>query len=162
MDVIGDVWAIFAVRYTVDNVEQNFVLNTQNSPSIYKVYFGGTLKNIWPNGVLCKICWTEKLIIDNKIKPDHAGGSTVGWVWRDLCHNFHYCFICACLLIFFDFLQSDWLQQRAAFYDILTVVQKCYFFTNRLEWKAKFWSWKPSKKFELVAQSILNNCIWLH
>ena len=36
--------------------------------------------------------------------------------------------ICACLLIFFDFLQSDWLQQRAAFYDILTVVQKCYFF----------------------------------
>ena len=27
-------------------------------------------------------------------------------------------------MIFFDFLQSDWLQQRAAFYDILTVVQK--------------------------------------
>jgi hypothetical protein len=27
-------------------------------------------------------------------------------------------------VIFFDFLQSDWLQQRAAFYDILTVVQK--------------------------------------
>ena len=27
----------------------------------------------------------------------------------------------------FYFLQSDWLQQRAAFYDILTVVQKCYF-----------------------------------
>ena len=26
-------------------------------------------------------------------------------------------------MIFFDFLQSDWLQQRAAFYDILTVVQ---------------------------------------
>ena len=39
----------------------------------------------------------------------------------------YYFFICACLLIFFDFLQSDWLQQRAAFYDILTVVQKCYF-----------------------------------
>ncbi len=32
----------------------------------------------------------------------------------------------------FYFLQSDWLQQRAAFYDILTVVQKCYFFkTNQ-------------------------------
>jgi hypothetical protein len=32
----------------------------------------------------------------------------------------------------FDFLQSDWLQQRAAFYDILTVVQKSYFLaTNR-------------------------------
>ena len=31
-------------------------------------------------------------------------------------------------MLFFDFLQSDWLQQRAAFYDILTVVQKCYFF----------------------------------
>jgi hypothetical protein len=27
----------------------------------------------------------------------------------------------------FDFLQSDWLQQRAAFYAILTVVQKSYF-----------------------------------
>ena len=39
-----------------------------------------------------------------------------------------YFFLCACLLIFFDFLQSDWLQQRAAFHDILTVVQKCYFF----------------------------------
>ena len=38
-----------------------------------------------------------------------------------------YFFICACLVIFFYFLQSDWLQQRAAFYDILTVVQKCYF-----------------------------------
>ena len=31
-------------------------------------------------------------------------------------------------VVFFYFLQSDWLQQRAAFYDILTVVQKCYFF----------------------------------
>ena len=45
-----------------------------------------------------------------------------------LGNNIFYFFICACLLIFFDFLQSDWLQQRAAFYDILTVVQKCYFF----------------------------------
>ena len=41
---------------------------------------------------------------------------------------FIYFFLCACLLIFFDFPQSDWLQQRTAFYDILTVVQKCYFF----------------------------------
>ena len=45
-------------------------------------------------------------------------------------NNYIYFFICACLLIFFDFLQSDWLQQRAAFYDILTVVQKCYFFNT--------------------------------
>jgi hypothetical protein len=33
-------------------------------------------------------------------------------------------------VIFFDFLQSDWLQQRATFYDILTekiLVQKSYF-----------------------------------
>jgi hypothetical protein len=30
----------------------------------------------------------------------------------------------------FDFLQSDWLQQRAAFYDILTVVQKNDFFAK--------------------------------
>ena len=29
--------------------------------------------------------------------------------------------------VFFDFLQSDWLQERAAFYDILTVVQKRFF-----------------------------------
>jgi hypothetical protein len=43
-----------------------------------------------------------------------------------------YFFIGACLVIFFDFLQSDWLQQRATFYDILTVVQKSYFLaTNR-------------------------------
>ncbi len=41
--------------------------------------------------------------------------------------NIIYFFICACLVIFFYFLQSHWLQQRAAFYDILTVVQKCYF-----------------------------------
>jgi hypothetical protein len=29
----------------------------------------------------------------------------------------------------FDFLQSDWLQQRAAFYDILSVVQIKELFT---------------------------------
>jgi hypothetical protein len=46
--------------------------------------------------------------------------------------NIHiYFFICACLVIFFDFLQSDWLQQRAAFYDIVTVVQKSYFFSDK-------------------------------
>ena len=45
----------------------------------------------------------------------------------------NYFFICACLVIIFDFLQSDWLQQRAAFYDILTVVQKCYFLANGQE-----------------------------
>jgi hypothetical protein len=43
--------------------------------------------------------------------------------------------ICACLVIFFYFLQSDWLQQRAAFYDILTVVQKSYFFAKTEEWR---------------------------
>ena len=41
--------------------------------------------------------------------------------------------VLACLVIFFDFLQSDWLQQRAAFYDILTVVQKCYILANGQE-----------------------------
>jgi hypothetical protein len=41
-------------------------------------------------------------------------------------------FIGACLVIFFDFLQSDWLQEWAAFYNLLTVVQNCYFLaTNR-------------------------------
>jgi hypothetical protein len=43
-----------------------------------------------------------------------------------------YFYIFACLVIFFYFLQSDWLQQRAAFYDILTVVQKCYFLATNL------------------------------
>ena len=46
---------------------------------------------------------------------------------RNICNLF---LICACLVIFFDFLQSDWLQQWAAFYDILSVVQKSYFFAN--------------------------------
>jgi hypothetical protein len=46
--------------------------------------------------------------------------------------NIHiYFFLCACLVIFFDFLQSDWLQQRAAFYDIVPVVQKSYFFSDK-------------------------------
>ena len=40
-------------------------------------------------------------------------------------------FYCACLVIFLDFLQSDWLQRRAAFYDILTAVQKCYFVATK-------------------------------
>ena len=61
-------------------------------------------------------------------RPETEGRGTL---LRQGENIFHYFFICACLLIFFDFLQSDWLQQRAAFYDILTVVQKCYFFTNR-------------------------------
>ena len=39
----------------------------------------------------------------------------------------------------FYFLQSDWLQQRAAFYDILTVVQKCYFVaTINIVYKVRF------------------------
>ena len=49
-------------------------------------------------------------------------------------YNIEYIYLFFYLFIpvdIFDFLQSDWLQQRAAFYDILTVVQKCYFFTNR-------------------------------
>ena len=45
-------------------------------------------------------------------------------------NNFSLFFICAYLLIFFYFPPSDWLQQRAAFYDILTAVQKCHFFAN--------------------------------
>ena len=48
-----------------------------------------------------------------------------------VCNITVYFFICACLVIFFDFLQSDWLEQRAAFYDILTVVQKCYFVATK-------------------------------
>jgi hypothetical protein len=47
-------------------------------------------------------------------------------------------------VIFFDFLQSDWLQQRAAFYDILTVVEKSYFQCFHLQGffpaARKYWS----------------------
>ena len=53
-------------------------------------------------------------------------------------NNFSYFFICACLLIFFDFLQSDWLQQRAAFYDILTAVQKCHFLPVSFVYRVAF------------------------
>jgi hypothetical protein len=43
-------------------------------------------------------------------------------------HKDNYFFICARLVIFFDFLQSDCLQQRAAPFTISwTVVQKSYF-----------------------------------
>ena len=59
-----------------------------------------------------------------------------------------YFFICACLVIFFDFLQSDWLQQRAAFYDILTVVQKSYFFAKNRGVKTIFKLKTLPKKFK--------------
>jgi hypothetical protein len=35
------------------------------------------------------------------------------------------------ITIIFFFVQSDWLQEREAFYDILTVVQKSYFYEER-------------------------------
>jgi hypothetical protein len=49
----------------------------------------------------------------------------------------------------FDFLQSDWLQERAAFYDILTVVQNSWgvFGTNRAA-KTIFKLKTLSKKFK--------------
>ena len=56
--------------------------------------------------------------------------------------------ICACLVIFFYFLQSDWLQQRAAFYDILTVVQKSYFFAKNRGVKTIFKLKTLPKKFK--------------
>jgi hypothetical protein len=63
--------------------------------------------------------------------------------------NIHiYFFICACLVIFFDFLQSDWLQQRAAFYDIVTVVQKRYFLATNRGVKTIFKLKTPPKKFK--------------
>jgi hypothetical protein len=68
--------------------------------------------------------------------------------------NFHECwydylfFIYACPVIFFDFLQSDWLQQRPAFYDILTVVQKSYFFAKNWGVKTIFKLKRLLKKFK--------------
>ena len=60
----------------------------------------------------------------------------------------NYFFICACLVIFFDFLQSDWLQERAAFYDILTVVQKSYFFSNKPRSEDNFQTQNTTQKVE--------------
>jgi hypothetical protein len=51
-------------------------------------------------------------------------------------------------VIFFDFLQSDWLQQRAAFYDILTVVQKSYFLATNRGMKTIFKLKTLPKKFK--------------
>jgi hypothetical protein len=48
----------------------------------------------------------------------------------------------------FDFLQSDWLQQRAAFYDVLTVVQKSYFLVTNRGVKAIFKLKTLPKKFK--------------
>jgi hypothetical protein len=55
----------------------------------------------------------------------------------------------------FDFLQSDWLQQRAAFYDILTVVQKSYFLTTNRGEKTIFKLKTLPKKFKKSTLSIL-------
>jgi hypothetical protein len=64
-------------------------------------------------------------------------------------NKFIYFFICACLVIFFDFLQFDWQQQRATFYDILTVVQKSYFLaTNRGASEDNFQTQNYPKKFK--------------
>jgi hypothetical protein len=49
---------------------------------------------------------------------------------------------------FFYFLQSDWLQRRAVFYDILTVVQKSYFFAKSRGVKAIFKFKTLPKKFK--------------
>jgi hypothetical protein len=49
----------------------------------------------------------------------------------------------------FDFLQSDWLQQRAAFYDILTVVQKCYFFSDKPRSEDNFQTQNTTQKSTL-------------
>ena len=37
---------------------------------------------------------------------------------------------CTPIVIFLDFLQSDWFQGWEDFYDILTVVQESYFFSD--------------------------------
>jgi hypothetical protein len=60
-------------------------------------------------------------------------------------------------VIFFDFLQFDWLQQRAIFYDILTVdvVQKSYFLATNRGVKTIFKLKTPPKKFKKSTLSIL-------
>ena len=75
--------------------------------------------------------------------------------------KYMYLFFYLCLVIFFDFLQSNWLQQRAAFYDILTLVQRCYFLANGKSEKLSFED-KNYRKIWNFTQWILNNPIWLH
>ncbi len=65
-------------------------------------------------------------VVSRKFRLIAAAKNMVLWFTK-LVNNTYYFSISACLVIFFYFLQSDWLQQRAAFYDILTVAQKCYF-----------------------------------
>jgi hypothetical protein len=76
---------------------------------------------------------------------------TTGVIFRRECRKYRELFfICACPVIFFDFLQSDWLQQRAAFYDILTVVQKSYFFRvsegNRSQFILMYVKFSPERR----------------
>ena len=49
----------------------------------------------------------------------------------------HYFFICARLELFCDFLQYDWLHERAAFYDILAPGQEL-FYDKKSRNEAKF------------------------
>ena len=70
-----------------------------------------------------------------------------------ICFLFFY--LCTPILIFFYFLQSDWLQERAAFYDILTVVQK-NIFSDKQRSKDNFQTQNTTRKIEKSALLILN------
>ena len=53
-------------------------------------------------------------------------------------NNVHLFFLCARLELFCDFLQSDWLREWAAFYDILAGGPKEFFSDNFFVYKEVF------------------------
>jgi hypothetical protein len=83
-----------------------------------------------PTYIFLLLRWTIQASDHKKAYQELFGEKTFRTVVIYFAIKNNYFFICACLVIFFDFLQSDWLQQRAACYDILTVVQKSYFFAK--------------------------------
>ena len=70
---------------------------------------------------------------------------------QSFCHKVIYFFICECLVLLFDFLQSDWLQEQAAFYEILTVLQndkpksEDYFQVQKLPKRLQNPPYRPSR-----------------
>jgi hypothetical protein len=69
-------------------------------------------------------------------------------------YSFLFFYLCMPSDIFY-FLQSDWLQQRAAFYDISTVVQKSYFFSNKPRSEDNFQTQNATQKVKKSTLSIL-------
>ena len=60
------------------------------------------------------------------------------YIYRCIINKLYYFFICERLELFCDFLQFDWLHERAAFYDILGHGPKEIFYENKSRSEAEF------------------------